>query len=418
MRWLYNIAIQCYVLGIRVASLFNPKARQWLDGRKDVFKDLAAIGFKDSHSLVWIHAASLGEFEQGRPIIEQLKKEYSDCKILLTFFSPSGYEIRKNYDLADYVTYLPIDSKRNAQRFINLVRPQLAIFIKYELWFHFLNELQNAKIPTLLISALFRKNQFFFKSYGRWFKPVIAGLDHIFVQSESAGQVLRQHGISNFSVTGDTRIDRVVRIREEKKSFPIIEDFIKNSPVLICGSTWPADEEIIQHFINKNPKKWRYIIAPHDISPARINYIENLFQIKSIRYSKAKGANLSDFDLLIIDNIGMLSSLYQYGKVAYIGGGFGKGLHNTLEPITFGLPVIFGSNYQNFEEAKWLVENGGGFSVNSSSGFSKVLNRFEDESYFLQCSEKAKFYIQKNKGATQQIMDFIRSNQLLTNSDK
>lgn len=418
MRWLYDIVIQCYVLGIRVASLFNPKAEQWLDGRKDVFKNLEAIGFKNSDSVVWIHAASLGEFEQGRPIIEQLKKEYPDCKILLTFFSPSGYEIRKNYELADYITYLPIDSKRNAQRFISLVRPQLAIFIKYELWYHFLHELQKAKTPTLLVSALFRKKQFFFKSYGRWFKPVIAGLDHIFVQSQSAGLVLRQHGISNFSVAGDTRIDRVIRIREEKKNFPIIQDFIKNDPVLICGSTWPADEEIIQHFINENPKKWRYIIAPHDISAARIAYVENLFQIKSIRYSKAKDAKLSDFDLLIIDNIGMLSSLYQYGKVAYIGGAFGKGLHNTLEPITFGLPVIFGPNYQKFEEAKWLVETGGGFSVNSSESFKNVLHQFEDESFYLQCSDKAKFYIQKNKGATQQIMNFIQSNQLLTNRHK
>ncbi|MFT5166956.1 MAG: 3-deoxy-D-manno-octulosonic-acid transferase [Saprospiraceae bacterium] len=418
MQWLYNIAIQCYVLGVRLASLFNPKAKQWLDGRKEVFKNLETAGFKASDAVVWIHAASLGEFEQGRPIIEQLKKEYPHCKILLTFFSPSGYEIRKDYKLADYVSYLPMDSKSNAQRFIEIVQPKLAIFIKYELWYHFLQQLQKAKIPTLLVSALFRKEQFYFKNYGSWFKPVLAGLYHIFVQNKNSEQVLLQQGISKVSLIGDTRIDRVIKIREEKKSFPIVEAFVKNKPVLICGSTWPPDEGIIQDYINNNPKKWRYIIAPHVISPSRIAYIENIFQIPHIRYSESEGARLDDYDLLIIDNIGMLSSLYQYGKVAYIGGAFGKGLHNTLEPITFGLPVIFGSNYQKFEEATYLVENGGGFSVDSSNAFETTLNQLEEESTYCTSSKTAAFYISNNKGATQEIINFIAANKLLLSAGK
>lgn len=418
MTGLYNFAIQCYALSIRIAALFNVKAKLWINGRKDIFKKLKNAGFRETDQIIWIHAASLGEFEQGKPIIEQLKADYPHCKILLTFFSPSGYEIRKDYVLADFVTYLPIDTRHNAQRFIKIIRPQLVIFIKYEFWYHFLNELQKADIPTLLISAVFRKDQFFFKRYGQWFKPVIAGFEHIFVQHEDSAQVLQQQGITKVSVAGDTRIDQVIRIRETKKSFPIVEDFIGKEEALIFGSTWPADEDIILHYVQSNPKKWRYIIAPHDISSARIIYIENLFQMKSLRYSEAAGAVPGEYDLLIIDNIGILSSLYQYGKIAYIGGAFGKGLHNTLEAIVFGLPVIFGLNYQKFEEAKWLVNNSGGFDVRSSNDFEKIIIKLEEEEYYQQASKQAEQYIYNNKGATSRILNFIRRNKLLKNGQK
>ncbi len=412
MLWFYNIGISLYAFGIRIASLFNPKAKLWIKGRKNIFDQLAAIDFSEA-TVVWIHAASLGEFEQGRPIIEQIKTDYPASKILLTFFSPSGYEIRKNYDLADWVFYLPIDSKKNAQRFLNRINPTLAIFIKYELWYHFLYELQQAKIPTLLVSALFRKDQFFFKSYANGFKKVIQGLDHIFVQNKHSKNILLEQGITKVTVSGDNRVDRVLKIAAEKQSFPSIEQFTKGSPVMVCGSTWASDEEILSYYINKHPKKWKYIIAPHDISSSRISYIENLFQVKSVRFSEADKNKLQDYDLLIIDNIGMLSSIYQYGKIAYIGGAFGKGLHNTLEPIAFGLPVIFGPNYQKFEEAVSLVEQEGGFSIQSAPAFEAVVDKLEKDTFYQSASNKARDYIENNKGATQEVLNYIKINKLI-----
>lgn len=414
MPLLYDIALGAYQIGIRLAAPFNKKAAAWIQGRKVLFEQLEQSNLSDGRKLVWIHAASLGEFEQGRPLMEQIKQAYPQCKILLTFFSPSGYEIRKDYELADFVSYLPLDTARNAQRFIQLTKPDLAIFIKYELWYHFFQSLQKAKTPTLLISALFREQQFFFKRYGQWFKKTLAKLDHFFVQNEHSAAILRNHQIGPVTVNGDTRVDRVAKLAKQPKSFPIIDTFAAGKPVLVFGSTWPADEEIIHHYIQKNPNKWRYIIAAHDIRPQRIEYIEHLFQaIKSIRYSQAAGVNLKDYNLLIIDNIGMLSALYHYAKVVYIGGAFGKGLHNTLEPIAFGKPVIFGTKYQKFEEAKYLVEHGGGFSIASSLAFEQVMKQLEQASFYQQAAERAQQYIKDNAGATAEIMRFIKEKQYL-----
>ncbi len=408
MLLLYNLALQFYVIAIHIAAFFSNKAKLWIDGRKTVFEDLEHLGFQDTDKIIWIHTASLGEFEQGRPIIEQLKKVFPQYKILLSFFSPSGYEIRKNYALADHICYLPMDSKRHAQQFIKTVNPQLAIFIKYDLWYHYLNELQKIKTPILLISALFRKDQFYFKFFGRFFKPVLKKIDHIFVQNKSSEEVLHQHGISNTSIAGDSRIDRVIKIAAEKKRDTIVEQFIDNRPVFIFGSTWPEDEAIISPYINAHPQKYRYIIASHDISIARIKSIENQFQLTSIRYSEAANNQLRDYDLLIIDNIGKLSAIYQYGKLAYIGGAFGKGLHNILEPAAFGLPLIFGPRYQKFEEANSLIEQGAGFSIKSSTDFQHIVNQLQEDTFYNKSATIALAYIQKNQGATTKIINFIK----------
>lgn len=413
MRLLYDIALRGYRMGIGLAAFFYPKAAAWIRGRKQLFSKLEQSNLRYTTSVLWIHAASLGEFEQGRPIIEQVKKNYPKTKILLTFFSPSGYEIRKNYSLADEVLYLPLDTPAHAKRFVQLVQPKLVIFIKYELWYHFLHELQQTQTPTILIAALFRKQQFFFQAYGRWFLNVLRGLTHIFVQNAASFELLQKHQISATSIAGDTRIDRVNTIAQQKKAFPIIEIFSQQGPILIGGSTWPADEAILQPYIQRYPKRWRYIIAPHDISEARIEQIEQLLQVPSIRYSKATKVDLKDYDVLIIDNIGMLSSLYQYAKIAYIGGGLGKGLHNTLEPIAFGLPVVFGSRYQRFEEANWLVANGGGFSIQSFHEFETIVHRLEETDFYRAAAQTALSYIEKHRGATEQIMQFIQQQQLL-----
>jgi len=415
MQLLYDIVLALYQMGIRLAALFNQKAASWIQGRRILFEQLEQSAIGKAEKLVWIHAASLGEFEQGRPLIEQLKVAYPQCKILLTFFSPSGYEIRKEYELANFVSYIPLDTKANAQRFLSIVKPDLAIFIKYELWYHFLNHLQTAKIPTLLVSALFREQQFFFKSYGQWFKQVLTGIDHFFVQNKSSADILSQHQINAVTINGDTRVDRVATLAEHQKHFPIIDAFADNRPVLVLGSTWPPDEAIIQYYINKHPKKWRYIIASHDISTSRLEMIEHTFhQLASVRYSKVKASNkLKEYDLMIIDNIGMLSALYAYAKIAYIGGAFGKGLHNTLEPIAFGKPVIFGSKYHKFEEAKWLVANGGGFSIRSANQFEQVLKELEQDIFYQKAVGKALDYIKENTGATKEIIDFIKHKRYL-----
>lgn len=413
MLWIYNLALRFYRMGIWFASFFQAKAKHWIQGRKDIFNKLENLNISNQTSLIWIHTASLGEFEQGRPIIEKLKNQYPYTKIFLTFFSPSGYQIRKNYPLADFIFYLPLDTESNARRFLKAINPKLAIFIKYDLWYHYLKTLQQNEVPTILASALFRKDQFYFKPYGQWFKKVILGIDHIFVQNKISKQILLENGISKISIAGDTRVDRVATLTKKPSSISIIKKFVGNQPVFIMGSTWPLDEEILNPYVYNHPKKWRYIIAPHEVSEDRIKYIEASFSVSKIRYSQAEGIDLKNYDLLIIDNIGMLSSLYNYGKVAYIGGGFGKGLHNTLEPIAYGLPVIFGTRYQNFEEANWLVKNGGGFSIHSYHSLQEILAKMEDDHFYKNASEKAKYYIQQNQGATAAIINFIKEKKYL-----
>lgn len=404
MRFFYNLGIQFYRFAIQLAAIFgNEKARLWINGRKDIFSKLATI----EKNTIWIHAASLGEFEQGRPLIEAIKSKYSNEKILLTFFSPSGYEIRKNYPLADYIFYLPLDTKRNAKQFIEITQPKLAIFIKYEFWQHHLEQLYLNKIPIYSVSTLFRPKHFFFKWYGKPFQKVLYQFNHFFVQNTETADLLKSIGVKNVTKVGDTRIDRVWDIKEKAKQFPIIEQFTKNQLALIGGSTWQPDEAIIARYINQQQTlDFKTIIAPHDIQTKHIEQIEALFdsKVKVQRYSNCNTDLLHETDVLIIDNIGMLSSIYQYGAIAYIGGGFGAGIHNTLEPIAFGLPVIFGEKYHKFEEAVWLLREGGGFSIEHFDDFTIVFEKLQDEKNYQSASKAAFQYITQNRGATQKVL--------------
>lgn len=404
---LYNFSLWIYQLGIFIASFFNPKAKKWLVGRKDIFQQLQS-SFSGNEKIVWMHCASLGEFEQGRPLLEKIKKEATEFKILLTFFSPSGFEIRKNYPLADYIFYLPIDSKSNARQFLDIVKPSISIFVKYEFWYHYLNQLHQRNIPTYLISAIFRKEQIFFKWHGSLHQKMLTFFHHLFVQDEPSKTLLLQKQNLPISIVGDTRIDRVLEISNQAKNYSLIDAFVGTADILVGGSTWQPDEAILIPFINEaSNHRWKFIIAPHEIHESHISNIEKQLTTSSIRYSQANTINASAAKVLIIDNIGMLSSLYKYGKVAYIGGGFGNGIHNTLEPIAFGLPTIFGTNYQKFEEAKYLVESKGGFSISNFEQFKKVMRDLEKEKFYNNASTKAKEYILKNKGATEQVFNFI-----------
>ena len=404
---MYDFGICLYYFGIWLASFFNKKAKLWVDGRKD-FSSTITSQITDNQSIIWFHCASLGEFEQGRPLIEKIKKTLPQHKILLTFFSPSGYEIRKNYEHADYVFYLPIDTKKNVKKFLEMVQPKMAFFVKYEFWFNYLDQLNRRKIPTYLISSIFRKDQIFFKPYGSFFKKMLFFFDHIFVQNEKSKSILLENGISHLSVAGDTRVDRVLEIQKNKKSFDKINTFKGTSEILIGGSTWPAEEDILIEWIHAQKKfRWKFIIAPHDISENHLEEIEKKLNVNTIRFSNANAFNTVAAKVMIIDNIGMLSSLYQYGKIALIGGGFGSGIHNTLEPITFGLPVVFGKKYQKFEEAINLVETGGGFSISSYDEFKHLMVNLEQDDFYNNASTNAKKYVLENQGATREIFNFI-----------
>ena len=460
MIFIYNIGIFLYKTSIYAASLFNTKARQWVEGRKDIFQkieqavihhpssitnDLSPITHDYSSPItnhqspitIWMHVASLGEFEQGRPLIEALKKMNTpQYKIILTFFSPSGYEIRKDYPLADHVFYLPMDSKKNAMRFLDLIQPDLVVFVKYEFWFHYLNELKNRKIQTILISAIFNKKQFFVLNlYAIILKKMLRCFNHIFVQNTPSVYELKKQGLEQVTCAGDTRIDRVMSIAAEAQSFPLIEQFVGSSPTLVCGSTWQPDEAIIiQLLTNQSFTHYKFIFAPHDISIKNIERLEKMLPELSLRYSKCshqsplnppKGdflrsgqntindnfkENINNYRILIIDNIGMLSAIYRFGKVAYIGGGFGKGIHNTLEPIAFGLPVIFGKKYKKFEEANQLIATGGAFSISNYSDFEDKMLFLNDKKNYLDASNAALKYLENNKGATNKIVQFINVN--------
>ena len=404
---MYNFVISLYYFGIWLASFFNQKAKLWIEGRKDVFSKLESQ-ITDNQSIIWFHCASLGEFEQGRPLIEKIKNSLPQHKILLTFFSPSGYEIRKNYEHADYIFYLPIDTSKNAKKFLEIVQPKMAFFVKYEFWFNYLNQLNQRKIPTYLISSIFRKDQIFFKSYGSFFKKMLFFFDHIFVQNQKSKTILLENGISHLSVAGDTRVDRVLEIQKNKKSFDKINAFQGTSEILIGGSTWPPDEDILIEWIHgQKDFRWKFIIAPHDISESHLLEIERKLKVNAVRFSKVNAFNSAAAKVMIIDNIGMLSSLYQYGKIALIGGGFGSGIHNTLEPITFGLPVVFGKKYQKFEEAINLVETGGGFSISNYDEFKNMMENLEKDNFYNNASTNAKKYILENQGATKAIFDFV-----------
>ncbi|AFM04537.1 3-deoxy-D-manno-octulosonic-acid transferase [Bernardetia litoralis DSM 6794] len=429
--WLYDISLWGYWQGIKIAAPFNEKANLFKKGRQNWKTELRTKFEKIEQPVAWFHCASLGEFEQGRPVIEAFKEEYPDYKILLTFFSPSGYEIRKNYDKADTIMYLPLDTQKNAEFFVETVNPKIAFFIKYEFWHHFIEETAKRDIPLLSVSTIFRKDQHFFKGnkQGKQEKEsnfsvkMLERFTYFFVQNKLSKDLLNSINISTVSIAGDTRFDRVAHIVSQRKELPILERFVEQNKLLVVGSSWQEDIEIIAPAFEKLKKsnlkcKVKLVIASHNISESDLQNIEKAFHfIKTMRYSKVnlKGQeNIQDLqqaDVLIIDNIGLLSSIYSYGDVAYIGGAFGKGLHNILEAATFGMPIIFGNkSYHKFQEATDLLEKKGAFTVSNAKELENLLNKLFTDSYFKeQINEITREYVIQNTGATTQVMDFCKT---------
>ncbi len=366
---------------------FSSKMKLFVNGRKETFAILEkAISKNDS--VIWVHAASLGEFEQGLPIIERLKDEFPSYKILVTFFSPSGYEVKKNTSAADVVTYLPMDTNHNVKRFINHVNPKLAIFVKYEIWPNYVYELKAKQIPTVLVSAIFKKNQIYFKGYGGFIRKVLASFTHIFVQNESSQQLLESIQIKNTSISGDTRLDRVSEILERDNSLPFMETFKKNRLCFVAGSTWPEDEAILINYINHAPKNLKFVLAPHTIKTDKILGLAGAITKKTALYSKIEESTIDDAEVLIIDTIGMLTKIYSYADMAYVGGGFATGLHNTLEPAVFGIPVLIGPNYSGFKEAEDLVSLKGLLPITDQWSFGEQVKKLLDSQELLQRTGK------------------------------
>lgn len=400
MAFFYNIGIRAYNIGIRIAAPFHEKAALLVKGRKEVRNHL--LQYKRGNGrLVWFHAASLGEFEQGRPVMEKLKALEPATQILLTFFSPSGYEIRKNYQGADYILYLPADTRSNALRFIRHFQPDAAVFIKYEFWYHYLHQLHQHHIPVYLISAIFRPGQPFFRSWGGLYRKMLGFFDKLFVQDEPSLQLLESIGIRNVCLTGDTRFDRVKQIADSAREIEKVTLFCNGQPAVVCGSTWPPDENILFDYINQYSGNYKWIIAPHETGESHIRNILAKCRKKAVRYTLAEG-DISAYDVLIIDCIGLLSSIYRYGKIAYIGGGFGVGIHNTLEAAVYGIPVIFGPKYQKFNEAVSLIRQGGAFSICNGEQLKEVLGSMLTHPAMAKAAgQKALDYVQSQLGATE-----------------
>lgn len=416
--YFYTVFLFLYRAGISIASLFNPKAKSWIEGRKFTFSTLEVKIKPGSDKVIWMHCASLGEFEQGRPLLESIKNEYPAYKIVLSFFSPSGYEIRKNYPLADAVIYLPLDGPREAQRFINSIKPGLVLWIKYEYWYFYLGELKKQNIPTLLVSGIFRESQPFFKWYGSLWKTILYSFRHLFVQNEKSAKLLSGLNIqSNVTVSGDTRFDRVIQIATQPaEANEFLRDFLGDDRVIVAGSTWEDDETEWTHFVKNHPEH-KFIFAPHEIHEEHIADLKKAFP-GAVTYSQLKAAALAGAgNVLIIDNIGMLSSLYRYADIAYVGGGFNdSGIHNILEAAVYGKPVIFGPEYERFEEANGLIDCGAAFSIDNALELEAILTSlFTDEALLQKASAAAKEYVYENKGATQTILNYIQENRLLTN---
>ena len=405
MAFLYNLSIFFYSLLIHCAGLFNKKARLWIEGRKNVFTKIKNT-ISSKELIAWFHCASLGEFEQGRTVIEHLRKRHPEYKILLTFFSPSGYEVRKNYKAADYIFYLPLDTSGNAKRFLDIVKPSIVFFIKYEFWFNYIRNLRKKNIPFFVISANFRHGQHFFKWYGGWFRQQLRSITHIFVQNKESLELLKKINITQATVSGDTRFDRVHEITGNIKTFPVIQKFCEGSDVFIAGSSWPPDEEFLTRLVNSGKMNYKFIIAPHLVDKPHVARLIEKIKEHVVKYSEADEENVMCAKVLVIDCIGILSHVYRYGKIAYIGGGFGSGIHNILEAATFGLPVIFGPKYHKFQEAIALIKEGGAFSISDYTGFVNVVMKlYYNPELLRNASEIARNFVQKNIGATKIILD-------------
>jgi 3-deoxy-D-manno-octulosonic-acid transferase len=407
MKVIYNAVIYLIILVARLASPFNKKVKQWRAGTAD-WRSLTTIKTERSGKRIWIHCASLGEFEQGRPLVEAIRKMDQDAAITLSFFSPSGYEIRKNYNKADAVCYLPPDTSRNAREFISKVNPDLVIFVKYEFWYNYTRELQKKGIKLYLISGIFREGQHFFRSYGGFFRGILRFFTWFFVQDDSSAQLLKSIGFKNVTVAGDTRFDRVLEIAAASRELHVLRDFRGEEKLFLAGSSWEPDEKIMARYIKAYPERLKWVFAPHEIGEDNIKRLENLFgDLKTARYSRYTGAD-RNARVLIIDNIGMLSSAYSYAWVAAVGGGFGKGIHNILEPACWGIPVMFGPAHKKFREAGTLLEAGGAGTYSDYETFAKILDGwFTDEDSYRKAALAAGDFVRKNAGATQKIISAI-----------
>ena len=408
MNVLYNLSIFFYSILIKLASPFNLKASQIREGRQGVFTELPNK-IKHDRPIIWVHCASLGEFEQGRPLIEAIKKQHPSYQIFLTFFSPSGYEIRKNYELADYIFYLPADTKSNARKLIELVNPEIVFFIKYEFWFHYIKELKRKNIPLFLVSSIFRENQLFFHNspWGKWYRKMLFDFEHFFVQDQQSVELLGSIGVKNVTKAGDTRFDRVAEIARNGKDIPLVEKFKNNKQLVVAGSTWKPDEELLIEYIHAHPDI-KFIIAPHETKKVNIDQLINLLKTPVVLYTEAKEDTIKNYRVLIVDTIGLLSSIYKYADLAYIGGGFGVGIHNTLEAAIFGMPIVFGPNYLKFNEATVMIKLQVAFSVNNYEQLKPILESLlsdieKRERIIIECTN----FTNQNLGATQTIISKV-----------
>jgi len=412
---MYNLGIYLYLIGVAIVSLFNEKVRKMWYGERDAIRVLKEK-VDPQAQYIWFHAASLGEFEQGRPLMEQLRREHPEYKILLTFFSPSGYEVRKNYEGADIICYLPLDTITNARRFLRAIRPVMAFFIKYEFWYNYLHILKHRNVPVYSVSSIFRPDQIFFKWYGKQYAHVLKCFTHFYVQNQTSKDLLATIGVTDVSIVGDTRFDRVLQIKEAAKQLPVVETFCQQQKIFIAGSSWQPDEDIFIRYFNEHPE-WKMIIAPHVIGEDHLKQIESKLEgRKVVRYSAIANSQLStlnsqlqDVSVLIIDCFGLLSSIYRYADVCYVGGGFGVSIHNTLEAAVWGKPVIFGPENKKFQEAQGLKECGGGFEIHDYDEFCALMNRFENEPDTLkQTSQAAGDFVKQRAGATQMILSDVQ----------
>ena len=405
---IYNSSLFLYKIGIYIASLFNKKARLFISGRRNLLTKINDQLAKESRPRVWFHCASLGEFEQGRPVIEAFKKEFPQYCTVLTFFSPSGYEVRKNYAEADYIYYLPLDSKRNARNFVDTVNPELVFFVKYEFWHHFIKKINKNNIPLLSFSTIFRPGQIFFKSYGKFFTRILKRFNYFFVQDDQSKKLLQQIGLNNCEVAGDTRFDRVWNICSTPRELPQVQAFKQGKKMMVIGSCWHEDLTALKPFINEYDMK--FILAPHEIDKRFIAYMQREFLKKTVLYSELENVDPKAYDVLIIDNIGLLSSLYRYGDFAYVGGAFGKGLHNILEPATFGIPIFFGNkNYEKFKEAVDLVKLGGASAIGNYEELRSQFRAFTDAKTYEIACEINEDYVKNSLGATEKIINYCKS---------